>query len=61
MTPMVRSFVKFDETYPVVLIVGVSNVTASVNNILVSATRHPFSKEIPSLCLLIILNKYTEI
>jgi hypothetical protein len=46
------------EKHPVVLIVGVSGVTASVNNILVPATINPFSKEIPSLfwakrCLLI--------
>lgn len=46
------------EKYPVVLIVGVSSVTASINNILAPATSHPFSKEIPSLlwakrCLLI--------
>ncbi|KAI9475686.1 MAG: hypothetical protein EXX96DRAFT_574217 [Benjaminiella poitrasii] len=41
-----------------VLIVGVSSVTTSINNILAPATSHPFSKEIPSLfwakrCLLI--------
>ncbi|KAI8977685.1 hypothetical protein BDF20DRAFT_976201 [Mycotypha africana] len=37
------------EKYPVVLIVGVSSVTALVNNILAPATSHPFSKEISSL------------
>ncbi|KAG0749666.1 hypothetical protein G6F16_004842 [Rhizopus arrhizus] len=46
------------EKHPVVLIVGVSSVTASINNILAPATSHPFSKEIPSLfwakrCLLV--------
>lgn len=37
------------EKHPVVLIVGVSSVTAAINNILGPATSHPFSKEIPSL------------
>lgn len=37
------------EKHPVVLIVGVSSVTAAINSILGPATSHPFSKEIPSL------------
>ncbi|KAI9487442.1 MAG: hypothetical protein EXX96DRAFT_553203 [Benjaminiella poitrasii] len=46
------------EKLPVVLIVGVFSLTASINNMLAPATSHPFSKVISSLfwaklCLLI--------
>ncbi|RCH87335.1 hypothetical protein CU098_006237, partial [Rhizopus stolonifer] len=54
------------EKYPVVLIVGVSSVTASVNDILAPSTSHPFSEEIlalfwAKLCLLISSATLSEI